>query len=169
MLMLATIWQGILTFLFVVVGLLMIGIILLQKNRGAGLSGAFGGVGGHSAFGPKTGDSPTGVTVGMPAFLILLASAATSSFTPTSTAEAMGIQAPAPALPALPPVQPGPSKPGTAMPSPAKGTTGSMTIPIQPAPPGNKPATGSPAGSAPPATTPPAPPPSTPPSPAPSN
>jgi len=36
--------------------LLLIGLVLLQKNRGSGLSGAFGGVGGHSAFGNITGN-----------------------------------------------------------------------------------------------------------------
>ena len=47
----------------IVIALMLIGLILLQKNRGAGLSGAFGGVGGYSAFGTKTGDFLTWVTV----------------------------------------------------------------------------------------------------------
>ncbi len=52
--------------------LLLIGLVLLQKNRGSGLSGAFGGVGGHSAFGTKTGDVLTWVTVGLAALFLVL-------------------------------------------------------------------------------------------------
>jgi preprotein translocase subunit SecG len=48
-------------------------VILLQRGRGGGLSGAFGGVGGHSAFGSKTGDVFTWVTVGFVAVYLLLA------------------------------------------------------------------------------------------------
>jgi preprotein translocase subunit SecG len=64
--------QVILTIALVTVSLLLIGLILLQKNRGSGLSGAFGGVGGHTAFGTKTGDFLTWVTVGLAAFFLLL-------------------------------------------------------------------------------------------------
>jgi len=51
--------------------ILLICLILLQKNRGAGLSGALGGVGGHSAFGTKTGDVFTWITVGLVAAFLL--------------------------------------------------------------------------------------------------
>lgn len=64
------------------VSLLLIGLILLQKNRGAGLSGAFGGVGGHSAFGTKTGDFLTWVTVGLVAIFLLLNIAGNFVFRP---------------------------------------------------------------------------------------
>lgn len=64
------------------VSLLLIGLILLQKNRGSGLSGAFGGVGGHSAFGTKTGDFLTWVTVGLVAVFLLLNIAGTFVFVP---------------------------------------------------------------------------------------
>lgn len=94
MLMLGSIWQSLLAFLFCAVGVLMVGIILLQKNRGAGLSGAFGGVGGHSAFGTKTGDFLTWVTVAFTATLILLAVVANFAFQPTPSSELMGISAP---------------------------------------------------------------------------
>jgi len=49
--------------LFVVICILVMLVILIQKGRGGGLSGAFGGVGGHSAFGAKTGDVFTWITV----------------------------------------------------------------------------------------------------------
>lgn len=135
MLMLATVFQSILAFLFVVVGLLMIGIILLQKNRGAGLSGAFGGVGGHSAFGTKTGDFLTWITVGFTAALILLAVVANYAFTPTSSAEALGIAAP-PAAPAFPSGMPQPSSPI----SPTPGASQTIRIPAQPQPSSPQPA-----------------------------
>lgn len=38
-------------------------VILLQKGRGGGFAGAFGGAGGSSAFGAKTGDVFTWITV----------------------------------------------------------------------------------------------------------
>lgn len=63
---------GLLSVLLIIVSLLLIALILLQKNRGAGLSGAFGGVGGHSAFGTKTGDFLTWVTVGLVFVFIVL-------------------------------------------------------------------------------------------------
>ncbi len=64
------------------VSLLLIGLILLQKNRGAGLSGAFGGVGGHSAFGTKTGDFLTWITVGLVSVFLLLNIVANYVFVP---------------------------------------------------------------------------------------
>jgi len=156
MLILASFWQGLLATLFVIVGLLMIGIILLQKNRGSGLSGAFGGVGGHSAFGTKTGDFLTWVTVGFTAALILLAIVSNFAFQPTSSAEMMGISPAggAPILPAnvpMPTNVPGQSPPATPA-SPEREVTIPITVP--PAAPGG--AAGTPAVPAPTPTTPPA-------------
>ena len=48
--------------LLVVVSLFLILLVLIQKGRGGGLSSAFGGVGGHTAFGSKTGDVLTWAT-----------------------------------------------------------------------------------------------------------
>lgn len=52
--------------LFVLTCLFMILIILIQKPKGGGLSGAFGGAGGsaQAAFGAKTGDLLTTITIG---------------------------------------------------------------------------------------------------------
>ncbi len=72
----------------VTIALLLIGLILLQKNRGAGLSGAFGGVGGHSAFGTKTGDFLTWVTVGLVTVFLLLNIAGNFIFEPTKISTA---------------------------------------------------------------------------------
>ena len=53
-------------------GLFLIGLILLQRGRGGGLAGAFGGMGGQSAFGTKAGDVFTRITIGIAAAWILL-------------------------------------------------------------------------------------------------
>ena len=58
---------------FAVVCLFLIVIVLLQKGRGAGLASAFGGAGGQSAFGSKTGDVFTWVTIVAAAMFLLLA------------------------------------------------------------------------------------------------
>ncbi len=41
----------------------MILLILIQRGKGGGLAGAFGGMGGQSAFGTKAGDTFTRITV----------------------------------------------------------------------------------------------------------
>lgn len=51
-----------LALLFAFVCVFLILLILIQKGRGGGLSGAFGGAGGNTAFGTKTGDLLTWVT-----------------------------------------------------------------------------------------------------------
>ena len=48
--------------LFVVLSLFLVLLVLIQKGRGGGLSAAFGGVGGNTAFGAKTGDVLTWAT-----------------------------------------------------------------------------------------------------------
>jgi preprotein translocase subunit SecG len=63
---------GILNVVIVVLTLFLIGIILIQRGKGGGLAGAFGGVGGSSAFGTKTGDVFTKITVGVAIAWILL-------------------------------------------------------------------------------------------------
>jgi len=50
------------TTLFAIVSLFMILLILIQKGRGGGLASAFGGAGGNTAFGAKTGDVLTWTT-----------------------------------------------------------------------------------------------------------
>ena len=58
-------------FLLFFLSLFMIVIVLLQKGRGGGLAGAFGGVGGHSAFGTKAAEGIVKVTIGLAAVWIL--------------------------------------------------------------------------------------------------
>ena len=63
---------GILNVVIVLLSLFLIGIILIQRGKGGGLAGAFGGVGGSSAFGTKAGDVFTRITVGVAIGWILL-------------------------------------------------------------------------------------------------
>jgi preprotein translocase subunit SecG len=63
---------AILNFIIVILALFLIGIILIQRGKGGGLAGAFGGVGGSSAFGTKTGDVFTKITIGVAIAWILL-------------------------------------------------------------------------------------------------
>jgi preprotein translocase subunit SecG len=85
--MLAVTWvQMFLTIVFMVVCVLLIVVVLLQKGRGGGLAGAFGGVGGHSAFGAKTGDVFTWVTVGLAGMFVLIAVFGNYKFRPEPAA-----------------------------------------------------------------------------------
>lgn len=71
--------QGILLVVFLIISVLMILIVLVQKPQGGGLSGAFGAASdsgaGQTAFGARTGDALTTVTVLV--FLLFLISAVT--------------------------------------------------------------------------------------------
>jgi preprotein translocase subunit SecG len=58
--------------LLMITGIFMIIIILLQRGRGGGLAGAFGGLGGQSAFGTKAGDVFTRITIGLAIFWLVL-------------------------------------------------------------------------------------------------
>jgi len=105
MMLLASVGTVFITLGIVTVSVLMIGLILLQKNRGAGLSGAFGGVGGHTAFGTKTGDFLTWVTVGLVSVFLLLNIVGNYVFEPTAIAPAVS-PPPASPPPGPVPVQP---------------------------------------------------------------
>ncbi len=69
--------MGVLTNLFntliILVSIFLICLILIQRGKGGGLAGAFGGVGGSSAFGTKAGDTFTRITVVTAAVWMLMA------------------------------------------------------------------------------------------------
>jgi preprotein translocase subunit SecG len=67
--------------LFIVICVLLIVVVLLQKGRGGGLGAAFGGVG-STAFGTKTGDVFTWVTIVLTALFVLLSIATTVALRP---------------------------------------------------------------------------------------
>ena len=61
--MLLALLGSILTYLLPPLSIFLILLILVQRGRGGGLVGAFGGGGGQSAFGAKAGDVFTKITV----------------------------------------------------------------------------------------------------------
>lgn len=63
--------------LMFVASVFLILLVLVQRGRGGGLSGAFGGMGGQSAFGAKAGDTFTKITVISATVWILLCMLAT--------------------------------------------------------------------------------------------
>ncbi len=166
--MLALGWLGgLFSVVLIFISLLMIGLILLQKNRGSGLSGAFGGAGGHSAFGTKTGDFLTWVTVSFAGVFLLLSVVLNYMFEPTTAAGTApsSVVTQSPAQPGTPGTNgPMPIKidgAGKAVPITAeeaqkamqKQTTPNSAAPVNPAPADPTPANPAPAN---PATTPPA-------------
>jgi preprotein translocase subunit SecG len=63
---------GVLTFILLLASLFLILLVLIQRGKGGGLAGAFGGAGGSSAFGSRAGDTFTKVTIYTAAIWILL-------------------------------------------------------------------------------------------------
>ena len=61
------------TTLFIIVCIFLILLVLIQKGRGGGLVSAFGGMGGNTAFGSKTGDVLTWTTSVVFGVFLLLA------------------------------------------------------------------------------------------------
>jgi protein translocase SecG subunit len=51
---------------------ILIGLVLIQRGKGGGLAGAFGGAGGSSAFGSRAGDAFTRWTIYLAAAWIFL-------------------------------------------------------------------------------------------------
>ena len=58
--------------LLFLLALFLILLILVQRGKGGGLAGAFGGMGGQSAFGTKAGDTFTRITIGVAFVWIIL-------------------------------------------------------------------------------------------------
>jgi preprotein translocase subunit SecG len=54
---------GLLNALLVLTSIFLICLVLIQRGKGGGLAGAFGGPGGSSAFGTKAGDVFTRITI----------------------------------------------------------------------------------------------------------
>ncbi len=107
------------SFAMIGVCLFLIALILLQKNRGSGLSGAFGGAGGHSAFGTKTGDFLTWVTVGTTAAFLLLAILLNFGYEPEAlTTPAIGATPAANTTPTGEAADPGAATPVSTPPAP---------------------------------------------------
>jgi preprotein translocase subunit SecG len=65
-------WSTILNWVVLLTGIFLIFLVLIQRGKGGGLAGAFGGVGGSSAFGSRAGDLFTRITIIVAAIWILL-------------------------------------------------------------------------------------------------
>ena len=65
-------WSHLLNLIIIILGLMLMLLVLIQRGKGGGLAGAFGGVGGSSAFGSRAGDLFTRITIGVAAVWILL-------------------------------------------------------------------------------------------------
>jgi preprotein translocase subunit SecG len=84
---------------FAVLAIALMGIILLQRGKGVGLAGAFGGAGGHTAFGAKTGDALTWGTIVLAVLLLIVAILLNYLFQPITPTTGTTPSAP-PGLPA---------------------------------------------------------------------
>jgi preprotein translocase subunit SecG len=67
-----SVWSYVLNSAIILLGLFLILIVLIQRGKGGGLAGAFGGMGGSSAFGTRAGDTFTRITIGVAAVWVLL-------------------------------------------------------------------------------------------------
>jgi preprotein translocase subunit SecG len=65
-------WSVILNIVVIVLSLLLMFIVLIQRGKGGGLAGAFGGVGGSSPFGSRAGDTFTKITLYLAAVWVLV-------------------------------------------------------------------------------------------------
>ena len=84
----ATIWFVLFGIAMFVTAIFLILLVLVQRGRGGGLAGAFGGMGGQSAFGAKAGDTFTKVPIYASTFWILLCMAALAVLNPKPPVEA---------------------------------------------------------------------------------
>jgi len=87
--LLASVWHYFFGSLLFLISVFLIGLILLQRGRGGGLTGALGGAGGQSAFGSKTGDVFTKITV-VAAGIWIIACLAADKVLVTSTGNVFG-------------------------------------------------------------------------------
>jgi preprotein translocase subunit SecG len=78
-------WNVVLPILLFLTSVFLILLVLIQRGRGGGLAGAFGGLGGQSAFGTKAGDLFTRITIGVAAFWIILCAASVKLLNDSST------------------------------------------------------------------------------------
>ena len=80
--------------IFILLAVVLILVILIQKGRGGGLSGAFGGGMASGILGTKTGDFLTWVTVAVVGLFLTLAVIMAKYYTPYETEPAQRTVAP---------------------------------------------------------------------------
>lgn len=127
---------GILNTLLVLCSLVLIFLVLIQRGKGGGLAGAFGGVGGSSAFGTKAGDVFTKVTMYVAGAWIVLSMllVVLSNRTRTSDWDRYGAGGGTTAQKA--PLSPGKGQP---RPLPSDRAGGGAPLDVETAPPGSEP------------------------------
>ena len=134
----------------IVLSIFLVLVILVQRGRGGGLTGALGGMGGQSAFGTKAGDLFTRITIVVAAIWVLLSMASIKvlaqrqALNPNLRGQQPAVTAPADGKGTTPP----------ATPAPPAGKAPSATTPTTPPP--TTPPPAAPAATPSPATTPPA-------------
>lgn len=71
---LVAVWwvSHLLNFIVIVVGFLLMLVVLIQRGKGGGLAGAFGGVGGSSPFGSRAADAFVKITLYLAAVWVLI-------------------------------------------------------------------------------------------------
>ena len=65
-------WSHLLNAVVILLGLLLILLVLIQRGKGGGLAGAFGGAGGSSPFGSKAADAFVKITLYLAAVWVLM-------------------------------------------------------------------------------------------------
>lgn len=144
--------SGILNSLMILISLFLICLVLIQRGKGGGLAGAFGGMGGSSAFGTKAGDIFTRVTMTTAVIWILLSmilvvlynqggsrSAWVDGTPKTGAGKAKEVpptaggrtgKAKAPASSSAPKAVPGPAAPPSSSPSSSSSTTAPAPVSV---------------------------------------
>jgi preprotein translocase subunit SecG len=111
-----------------VLAVFLILLVLVQRGRGGGLTGALGGMGGSSAFGAKAGDIFTRITIVTAAVWIVVCVAAV--YWATNRADVFGDPSAAPGIPE--PVSP--ALPGESAAAPAGMSTDTASAASETAP-----------------------------------
>ena len=120
--------------LFLLTGVVLSLLILVQRGRGGGLAGAFGGPGGHSAFGTKTADVFVKATAVLGGLFFLLAIVTAIAMRPEHPTMAMPlINKSAPAAPAETPGEKPAATPAEAPPAAPAPATPAPVAPAAPA------------------------------------
>jgi preprotein translocase subunit SecG len=64
-------YSHLMNLVIIILGLCLMLIVLIQRGKGGGLAGAFGGAGGSSAFGSRTADAFVKITLYLAAVWVL--------------------------------------------------------------------------------------------------
>ncbi len=89
-------------------GLFLILLVLIQRGKGGGLAGAFGGAGGSSAFGSRAGDAFTKITIYVAAGWVLLIMILIKTTQPTRSGQTPASRSSPSRSPATTPASPTP-------------------------------------------------------------